>query len=134
MPKELLFSITKKDLEIQTFRCGGRGWQKVDKTSSGVRIIHKESGAVGESREERSQSINKKIAFRRLAESAKFKIWHTRKVHEVITNMTIEQSIEKQMQLENIKIEVHDENGRWIEIQAESIGDINDTSILSRNI
>ena len=69
--------------------------------------------------------INKKIAFRRLAESAKFKIWHTRKVHEVITNMTIEQSIEKQMQLENIKIEVHDENGRWIEIQAESIGDIN---------
>ncbi|MFA5026049.1 MAG: peptide chain release factor-like protein [Candidatus Shapirobacteria bacterium] len=112
MPKELLFSITRKDFEIQVFRCGGHGGQKVDKTSSGVRIIHKESGAVGESREERSQALNKRIAFRRLAESPKFKTWHNRKIHEVLTNMTIEQKVDKLMTLENLKIEVI-ENGKW---------------------
>jgi len=91
MSKELLFSITKKDFDVQTFRCGGHGGQKVDKTSSGVRIIHKESGAIGESREERSQTMNKRIAFKRLAESPAFISWHKRKIHEVLTNMTIEQ-------------------------------------------
>lgn len=112
MPKELLFSITRKDFEVQVFRCGGPGGQRVDKTSSGVRIVHRESGAIGESREERSQTLNKRIAFRRLAESAKFKIWHNRKIYEVLTNMTIEQKVDKLMEPENLKFEVI-ENGKW---------------------
>jgi len=116
MSKELLFSITKKDFDVQTFRCGGHGGQKVDKTSSGVRIIHKESGAIGESREERSQTMNKRIAFKRLAESPAFISWHKRKIHEVLTNMTIEQKVNKLMSPENLKIEVHDEKGRWVSI------------------
>lgn len=115
MPKELLFSITRKDFEVQVFRCGGHGGQKVDKTSSGVRIVHKESGAVGESREERSQTLNKRIAFKRLVESAKFKAWHNRKIHEVLTNMTIEQKVEKMMVPENLKFEVKNEKGVWVD-------------------
>lgn len=114
MGKELLFSITRKDFEVQVFRCGGHGGQKVDKTSSGVRIVHRESGAMGESREERSQTLNKRIAFRRLAESPKFKIWHNRKIHEVLSNMTIEQKVDKLMEPENLKVEVI-ENGKWVE-------------------
>lgn len=50
--KELLFSLTKKDFRIETFRSGGKGGQHQNKTDSGVRIVHLESGAVGESREE----------------------------------------------------------------------------------
>ena len=73
--KELLFSITKKDFEIQTFRSGGKGGQNQNKVESGVRIIHKASGAVGESREERHQLQNKKKAFKRLTETEKFKNW-----------------------------------------------------------
>lgn len=115
MTKELLFSITKKDFEVQTFRCGGHGGQKVDKTSSGIRIVHKESGAMGESRESRSQHENKRIAFKRLAESGMFKAWHKRKIYEVITNMTIDQKVEKLMQPEHLKIEVKDEKGRWVD-------------------
>jgi len=69
-----LFSLTKKNFEIQTFRSGGPGGQHQNKTSSGVRIIHKESGAVGESREHKSQLQNKKAAFTRLTESDKFKL------------------------------------------------------------
>jgi len=115
MSKELLFSITKKDFDIQTFRCGGHGGQKVDKTSSGVRIVHRESGAMGECRESRSQLQNKRLAFRRLADSDKFKSWHRIKIREVITNMTIEQKVEKEMAPENLKIEVRGEKGRWVE-------------------
>ena len=61
--KELLFSLTKKDFVVETFRAGGKGGQKQNKTDSGVRIKHPASGAVAESREERSQHQNKKIAF-----------------------------------------------------------------------
>jgi protein subunit release factor B len=113
--KEYLFSVTKKDLTVQTFRSGGSGGQHQNKVESGVRIIHKESGAVGESREERSQHQNKKIAFRRLAENAKFKLWIKRKAYEVIKGKTIEKIVEEQMSPENLKIEVINEKGQWID-------------------
>ncbi|MBU0958535.1 MAG: peptide chain release factor-like protein, partial [Nanoarchaeota archaeon] len=70
---EKLFSITKKDLEIQTFRAGGKGGQHQNKTDSGVRIIHKESSARGECRNHKSQHSNKKEALKRLANSKEFK-------------------------------------------------------------
>jgi len=114
--KELLFSVTKKDLEIQTFRCGGHGGQKVNKTSSGVRIIHKESGAVGESRTERSQYQNKKIAFIRLTKSQKFKLWIQKKVFEVTYDQRkIERKVDEDMKSENLKVEVKHDN-IWIEL------------------
>jgi len=116
MARELLFSVTKKDLEIQTFRCGGHGGQKVNKTSSGVRIIHKESGAIGESRTERSQYQNKKIAFRRLTKSKKFKLWLQKKVFEITYDKKeIERKVDEDMKSENLKVEVKHDN-IWIEL------------------
>lgn len=115
MKKELLFSITRKDFDVQTFNTGGPGGQNQNKRQMGVRIVHKESGAVGESREERSQLQNKKIAFRRLIEHPKFKVWHNRKVHEVIEGKTLEQKVDEMMNLKNLKIEVR--NGKdWVEL------------------
>lgn len=75
MERELLFSVTKKDLRVDTFRSGGKGGQNQNKRDTGVRITHLVSGAVGESREERSQEQNKQKAFRRMAESSKFQLW-----------------------------------------------------------
>ena len=73
--RELLLRVTIKDCDVQTFRAGGKGGQNQNKRSTGVRIIHRASGAVGESREHREQLQNKRAAFRRMAESAVFQNW-----------------------------------------------------------
>ncbi len=113
--KELLFSVTRKDFEIQTFRAGGKGGQKQNKTSSGVRLIHKDSGAVGESRSERSQVQNKKIAFQHLAKSPKFQLWIKRKAWEVINQKeSVDKIVNEQMKPENLKIEAW-KDGQWYE-------------------
>jgi protein subunit release factor B len=110
--KEKLFSLTKKDFDIQTFRSGGKGGQHQNTTDSGVRIIHRESGAVGESRSHKSQHQNKKAAMNRLVSTWKFKLWINRKAHEVVQGKTIEQEVEEMMAPENIKVEIK-ENGKW---------------------
>ncbi len=121
MAKKHLFSLTKKDFEINTFRSGGKGGQHQNVTDSGVRIIHKDSGAVGECRDGRSQHANKKLAFRRLTSSPKFRLWLNKKVYEVVSNETIEEKVEKMMDSKNLKIERMDDNGKWIEYEDESI-------------
>jgi len=74
--KRLLFSVTKDDFDIQTFSVGGHGGSGKDTSNSGVRLIHRDSGAVGEGRENRTNTLNKKSAFRKLIETKEFKIWH----------------------------------------------------------
>jgi protein subunit release factor B len=73
--REHVLRVTIKDCEVQTFRAGGKGGQAQNKTDSGVRVIHPPSGARGESREGRSQLLNKRAAFRRMAESPEFQRW-----------------------------------------------------------
>lgn len=122
MEKEKLFSVTKKDLEMQTFRCGGHGGQKVNKTSSGVRLIHHESGAIGESREERSQSQNKKNALKRLASSQKFKLWMQKKAFELSCDKKkIKNQVDIAVREENLKVEIR-ENGKWIKLSQRARG------------
>ena len=74
--KTLLFSVSKDDCEWQTFRAGGKGGQNQNKVESGVRCIHKASGARGEARDSRDQLQNRRAAFRRMAETKEFKAWH----------------------------------------------------------
>lgn len=117
MKRELLFSVTKKDFVIQTFQAGGKGGQHQNKTSSGVRIIHPDSGAKGESRSERSQTRNKRLAFRRLVSSKKFKTWLNRMVWEAGSEKTIDELVANSMIEENIKVEYR-EGGDWTECEA----------------
>lgn len=113
--KEKILSLTKKDFDVQTFQSGGKGGQHQNKTDSGVRIIHRDSGAVGESRTEKSQKQNKKLAFQRLTKHPKFKVWMNRRIYEITGGKTIEQRVEEQMAPQKIKMEVTDEQGRWVE-------------------
>lgn len=110
--RELLFSVTAKDLDIQTFTSGGPGGQHQNRAQTGVRIVHKESGAVGEAREERSQLQNKRAALKRMAAHPKFSFWVAQKRRELDSGKTDEQVVEEQMQDKYLKVEVVD-NGKW---------------------
>lgn len=70
----LWFSVTMKDCDLQTFTSGGKGGQHQNRSQTGVRIIHRASGARGEARDERSQWQNKKLAWRRMYESPAFQL------------------------------------------------------------
>ena len=105
--------MTKKDFVIETMRGSGPGGQHRNKTDSAVRIKHPPSGAEAQSQDQRSQHANKKIAFRRLAESKKFKKWLHIDISRTNHNIeTIEREVEKQLDPQNIKVEIL-KDGRW---------------------
>lgn len=123
MSRELLFSVGKGDLDVQTFRCGGKGGQKQNKTESGVRIRHRESGAVAESREARTQLENKRLAWGRLQETPEFKAWFRKKVAETSLSASerrererrLEEAVNRQMSPEHLLVEVRDSSGNWVQ-------------------
>lgn len=71
MTRELIVRYTRKDFRVDTFCAGGPGGQHQNKTQSGVRITHVETGLSAECREHRHQGRNKRTAFRKLGERLK---------------------------------------------------------------
>lgn len=60
--------VVEDDLEETFVRGGGSGGQKINKTSSCVRLVHKETGVSVKCQETRSREANRWLARRALAE------------------------------------------------------------------
>ena len=104
--KQLLFSLTAKDFEFQTFCTGGPGGQHKNAKRNGVRCIHTASGARAEHRDGRDQFRNKQEAFRKCAESKELQAWiRVEAMRRLGKLKEIEEAVDKAMKPENIKIE-----------------------------
>lgn len=112
MSEKLLFSVGKDDFDVQTFRSGGKGGQNQNKRDTGVRIIHRDSGARGEARDQRSQAQNKRAAFKRMAESPKFKVWLAAQIYGLSGQPTLDEMVDEWMRPEHLRVETK-KNGRW---------------------
>jgi protein subunit release factor B len=111
--RELLFSVTLADCDVQTKRGSGKGGQHRNKRDTAVRIVHRASGAVGESQEQRSQYQNKRTAFIRMTQTTKFRVWVNREVF--MQGRDPEAEVRREMQQHNLLIEGR-ENDRWVPI------------------
>ena len=121
--KELLFSVTKNDLEVDWFSGTGCGGQYRNKHQNCCRIRHKDSGAIATGQSQRDRVSNLKEAMENLTKSPKFKAWVKVRVGEVTGEKAdIEAKVDRAMR--HLKFEVKDESGNWKEVQE---GDIIDT-------
>lgn len=119
MDRELLFSVTDKDCRWDYFRGSGKGGQKRNKTSSGVRCTHIASGAVGVSDETRSQHRNKRLAFAKMAHSKEFEAWHKIEVARMTGKLReAEMTVTRLMQSGNLVVEGWDSD-HWVKIDIE---------------
>ena len=117
MSKELLFSITKKDLKIEYFSGTGAGGQYRNKHQNCVRLHHLESGVMVTGQSNRNRKANLKEALKNLINNPKFKLWFNGKVYETLSLKSIEQKVDEWMAPQYLKIEGKDKNGKWTEIQ-----------------
>lgn len=118
MERERVTILSKKDLEFSYFCGSGAGGQARNKVASGVQIFHAESGATARACDSRSQDQNKQSAFDRLLKTPQMKFWMAKKLFEIKQGETIERAVEQDMANHNLKYEIKDEQGRWVEVSA----------------
>lgn len=113
--RELLVKVTAKDCRWDFYVGSGKGGQAKQKTNSACRCTHVASGAVGESQDDRSQDLNKRKAFERMAKTDKFNAWLKMEVSRVTGEAAlIKEKVNRELLL-NTVVETQNEAGKWEE-------------------
>ncbi len=119
--RELLFRVTAKDFEETHIRGSGPGGQHRNKTSTGVRLRHRASGAVAQATEHKSQEQNRREAWKRIRETREWKVW-LRDVLAIASGQpTIAQRVDRAMSPENITTPILDDRQRWISVDPKEL-------------
>ena len=121
MERELLFRVTKADFDETHIRGSGPGGQHRNKTSTGVRLKHRASGAVGEATDSKSQDANRRAAFRRLRDTAEWTRWFRDMVLATQGRPTAAERLRDAMQPENIRTQVLDSKQRWVDVDPDEL-------------
>ena len=123
--KELLFSVTKDDLDVDWFSGTGCGGQYRNKHQNCCRIRHKDSGAIATGQSQRDRVSNLKEAMENLTKSPKFKAWVKVRVGEITGEKAdIEAKVDRAMR--HLKFEVKDELGNWKEVSEDEIREVDE--------
>lgn len=112
--RELLFSVTRKDMNITYFSGSGAGGQNRNRHRNCVRINHRDSGVMVTGQSHKEKRSNIKQALNNLVNHPKFKIWHMRKVTEITDKETFEETVDKMMSEQNLKIEILTDDEKWM--------------------
>lgn len=119
--RQLLFRVTRKDLVETHIRGTGNGGQARNKTSSGVRLVHPPSGAVGESTASRSQEENRVEAWKHLRQTPEFERWMRDMILRTQGRETVDEKVDRLMGDEFITTQVLDERSRWVDVDPRSL-------------
>ena len=112
--RQKCFSVTLDDCRVDTFTVGGHGGSGKDTSNTGVRITHLASSAVGKASDSRSQLGNKRLAWRRMAESKAFQAWARLMVAKLSGQPSVESRVEADMAPNLLRIEMQSGNGTWV--------------------
>lgn len=121
MPKgDLLFSVPKEAFDFQATKGTGKGGQARNKTSSAIRCKHLESGATGYAEDDRSQHVNRRLAWQRCIATTEFQAWLKKETARhtgaaAAREAAIKRAVEVAMKPGNIKVEVV-EDDEWVEV------------------
>ena len=123
MTRKLILSVTKKDIDISFFSGKGPGGQNRNRNMCCCRMYHRDSGAKATGQDSKNKPINMKNCFIRLINTEEFKLWERMEVSRRMLNESdIEDTVDKQMHRRNLKYEIRNEDGNWIEVEPELLG------------
>lgn len=114
--KKPVFSVTKKDFELTWFSGKGGGGQHRNKHKNCCRLKHKDTGIIKTGQSFKERPRNQEEALNAIAADPRFKSFCLLKLQEIEKGISIEEEVDKMMSPENIRTEVKDDKGNWVEL------------------